>query len=55
MCHSAVLELSRWRLFAPEVPSVVTVMAAVVSLGGSKAAPGSCMDQTKGRNKSEIF
>lgn len=50
-----MLELSRWSLFAPAVPSVVTVMAAVMSLGGSKAEPGSCMDQNKGRNKSEFF
>lgn len=35
MCHCPVLELSRWRLFSPEVPSVVTVMAAVMSPGGS--------------------
>lgn len=55
VCHSPVLELSRWRLLAPEVPSVVTMMAAVMSQGGSKAGPGFCMDQIKGRNKSGVF
>lgn len=55
MCHCPVLELSRWRLFTPEVPGVVTMMAAVMSPGGSKAGPQSCMDQNEGRNKSGFF
>lgn len=55
MCHCPVLELSRWRLFSPEVPSVVTVMAAVMSPGGSNHGPESWMDQTKGRNNSGVF
>lgn len=33
---------------------MITVMAAVMSPGGSKAGPGSCMDQTKGRRKSGL-
>lgn len=50
-----VLELSRWRLFTPEVPSVITVVAAVMPPGGSKAGPGFCIDQIKGRKKSGGF
>lgn len=53
-CPSPVSELSRQRLFTPEVPSAATVMAAAVSLGGSQAGPESCVDQAKDRNNSVL-
>lgn len=34
---------------------MVTVMAAVMSPGGFKAGPESCMDQKEGRDKSGFF
>lgn len=54
VCHSPVSELSRWRLFAPEVPSAAVMMAAVMSLGGSQAGLESCVDQAKDRNNSVL-
>lgn len=54
VCHSPMLELSRRRLFPPDVPSAATVMAAVMLLGGSQAWPESYMDQAKDRNSSVL-
>lgn len=54
VCHSPMLELSRRRLFAPDIPSAATVMAAVMLLSGSQAWPESYMDQAKDRNSSVL-